>query len=268
MQLDDRHGSAFLPLAFFDQRLVQRSVECYTRSRAVVENAAGGLRKSAAGGQMRAMSKSRETTLLERLTFFSDAVFAIAITLLVIEIKPPVVHHADDAALGNALLALIPQYIGFLVSFAVIGRFWLGHHRLFGLLARSDDKLIVANLLLLFGIAFMPFPTAVFSDYVNFRTATFLYAAWLVVLGFANWRLIKVALRPELLDQHHDTALAAHIKRGAWLPILIGLFAGAAAFVGSLATLAVLVIGPVVGSYILNIVRRRKLPAPRKGNGR
>ncbi len=206
------------------------------------------------------MSKSRDTTLLERLTFFSDAVFAIAITLLVIEIKPPVVHGAGEEALRNALLALIPQYIGFIVSFFVIGRFWLGHHRLFGLLARSDDKLIVANLLLLFGIAFMPFPTAVFSDYVNFKTATFLYAGWLVLLGLAHWRLIKVALRTELLDPHHDAALAAHIKRGAWLPIVIGILAGTAATVGPLATLVVLMVGPAAGSYVLGHIRRRKLP--------
>jgi uncharacterized membrane protein len=191
------------------------------------------------------MSLTKDATLLERLTFFSDAVFAIAITLLVIEIHPPVIHGASNAALTEALLHLTPNYVGFLVSFCVIGRFWLGHHRLFGLLARADDRLVLANLALLFGVAFLPFPTAVLSEYFSLPSATLLYAGWLVVLGLANMAVVRSALRPALLDPDHDIALARRIRIGAWLPIVVGLGAAAASFVGPLWVLLVLVLGPI-----------------------
>ena len=212
------------------------------------------------------MSKRHDATLLERLTFFSDAVFAIAITLLVIEVRVPEIHGATEAALREALIELIPKYVGFIVSFFVIGRFWLGHHRLFGMLSRADDRLIFANILLLLGIAFMPFPTAVFSEYVNLKTATFLYTGWLMVLGFFNWNLVRIALSDGLLDPEHDPILARHLRRGTWLPLLIGLLASAAAFVGPLIVLLVLVIGPIAGSSLLHWTRGRR-PEPEISSG-
>jgi uncharacterized membrane protein len=205
------------------------------------------------------MSKSHDATLLERMTFFSDAVFAIAITLLVIEVRVPEIHGATDAALGQALIALIPKYVGFVVSFFVIGRFWLGHHRLFGLLRSTDDRLTYANILLLLGIAFTPFPTAVFSEYVNLKTATFLYTGWLIVLGLLNMRLVHVALRAPLLDPEHDPVLASHLRHGTWLPIVIGLAASLAAFAGPLIVLLVLLAGPVLGAFVLHRTRRPML---------
>ena len=71
---------------------------------------------------------------LERLILFSDAVFAIAITLMVIEIKIPEIHRNEvtDELLVNKLGELIPKFIGFLVSFLLIGQYWVVHHRLFG----------------------------------------------------------------------------------------------------------------------------------------
>ncbi len=101
---------------------------------------------------------------LERLTFFSDAVFAIAMTLLVVEVKLPALHHPTGPQLGQALLDLIPNYVGFLVSFLVLGRFWLAHHEVMGLLKAADKRLVSVNLFLLLGVAFMPFPTAIISD--------------------------------------------------------------------------------------------------------
>ncbi|WP_448663187.1 TMEM175 family protein [Sphingomonas sp. CJ20] len=202
------------------------------------------------------MKANRESTLLERLTFFSDAVFAIAITLLVIEIRPPVLHGADDAALRAGLLALAPNYIGFIVSFFVIGRFWLGHHRLFGQLARADDRLVFANLVLLLGIAFLPFPTAVFSEYANLRTATLFYAGWLVVLGLFNANVVRLALRPSVLAPDHDPLVVRRIRYGVWLPILIGLGAAAGAYVAPVWVLSVLVLGPVLGAALLRWIVR------------
>ncbi len=205
-----------------------------------------------------ARREDRERTLLERLTFFSDAVFAIAITLLVIEVRLPDLHAPGEAMLQQALIDLIPKYVGFVVSFFVIGRFWLGHHRLFGMLRRADDRLVFANLLLLLGIAFMPFPTAVFSEHVGLATATALYAGWLVIVGLFNWRLIGLALRDDhLLPGDFDPRLRRQLLIGRWLPIAIGALAMAAVLVHPLAPLLVLLIAPLIGSLIIRALTRK-----------
>ena len=213
------------------------------------------------------MSTDRDATQLERLAFFSDAVFAIAITLLVIEVRVPDLHAATHAAtdgeLQHALLALIPKYIGFLVSFIVIGRFWLGHHRMFGMLRRADNKLIAANLMLLFGIAFMPFPTAVFSEYAGLRTAALLYTGWLVVLGLFNWRLIGIGVgeKSGLLAEDFDPAARRLLLTGRWQPIAIGLSAMAATLVHPTLPLLVLVLGIPLANLIVRLATRRE-PKP------
>lgn len=119
---------------------------------------------------------------LERLVFFSDAVFAIAITLLALEIRLPAGDFSDDAALWQALLAIPDAYLAFAISFWVIASFWLGHHRLFLHIQRYDDRLLLLNFLLLMLIAFVPFPTTLISDYGN-RTATIFYASTMVAIG-------------------------------------------------------------------------------------
>ena len=97
--------------------------------------------------------ESRKQFQLERMILFSDAVFAIAITLLIIEIKIP---HFDDAItqqqLANALLKKLPEFLGFILSFVVIGQFWISHHRLFGYIMDYTPKLLWLNLLMLLWI--------------------------------------------------------------------------------------------------------------------
>jgi uncharacterized membrane protein len=119
---------------------------------------------------------------LERLVFFSDAVFAIAITLLALEIRLPAGDFTDDAALWQALLAISGAYLAFAISFWVIASFWIGHHRLFLHVRRYDDRLVLLNFVLLMLIAFIPFPTTLLSDYGN-RTATIFYASTMVAIG-------------------------------------------------------------------------------------
>lgn len=106
---------------------------------------------------------------LERLILFSDAVFAIAITLLVIEIKIPEIHGVEvsDKALLHELSHLIPKFIGFLVSFLFIGLYWTIHHRMFGFVTSYDKKLLRLNLFFLFFIALLPFSTGFYSEYAG-----------------------------------------------------------------------------------------------------
>lgn len=138
---------------------------------------------------------------LERLILFSDAVFAIAITLLVIEIKIPEVHGTKDhpitdKAVGTELLYLIPKFIGFLVSFLLIGQYWIVHHRMFSFVVNYTSKLIWLNILFLFAIALMPFSTGFYSEYVRYSlmTPVIFYTANIALLGLANffmWRYLS-----------------------------------------------------------------------------
>lgn len=103
-----------------------------------------------------------------RLEAFSDAVIAIAITLLVLEIHVP---ELDDdrstTALWGALRHLWPEYLGYLISFLTIGIMWANHHEIFKHIARTDHYLILINSLFLLCIGFLPFPTALLSRFLG-----------------------------------------------------------------------------------------------------
>jgi uncharacterized membrane protein len=131
----------------------------------------------------------------DRLLFFSDAVFAIAITFLALDLRLPA-HVAPDqpagsAALWAALGALWPRYLGFAVSFMVIGMYWLGHHRMFRLINRYNDRLVRFNLIFLFFVVVIPFPTTVLGNYESTQAAVVLYAGNLALTGIMQlviWR--------------------------------------------------------------------------------
>jgi len=154
---------------------------------------------------------------LERLIFFSDAVFSIAMTLLALELRlPHDIAYLVNEELTRALLGLWKQYLAFMTSFVVIGAFWLAHHRKFRYIRRYDRGLLSLNLLLLMSVAFIPFPTAVLSDYGN-RTATIFYALSMSVTGLltaAIWwhatrdhRLVDADLSPRVIRRERWRAL-------------------------------------------------------------
>lgn len=137
----------------------------------------------------------RKEFQLERLILFSDAVFAIAITLLVIEIKIPEIHeNVSDKALLNSLVHLIPKFLGFLISFMLIGLYWTVHHRMFGFVTSYTRKLLVLNLVFLFFIALMPFSTGFYSEYAGpdlfryqLKTPMTFYVLNFCCVGFTNY---------------------------------------------------------------------------------
>ena len=193
---------------------------------------------------------------LERLMFFSDAVFAIAITLLVIEIRLPATEFGNDAALGRALLHLIPHYIGFIVSFFVIGRFWLGHHKLMGFVIDWDDGLMWRNTCLLFTIAFLPFPTAVISEVGPSWLGVLSYAGWLGMAGIANFALMHHVMRTPALLAAPLTIEERKGLRSAWLPLLLAPCAAGAAFIEPIWGVLALSIGPFVLALALRLLNR------------
>jgi uncharacterized membrane protein len=105
----------------------------------------------------------------------SDGVFAIAITLLILGLAVPIVRPADAPKLAHALVALWPNFLAYILSFAVIGIMWNNHHMLFRTVARIDRTTFFLNLLLLGITAFIPFATAVLGTYPSLKPAPVMY---------------------------------------------------------------------------------------------
>lgn len=155
---------------------------------------------------------------LERIAFFSDAVFAIAITLLALEIRLPEGDFAANAALTDALLSMWPKYLAFAISFWVIASFWIGHHRMFLGIKRYDRRLIVLNFVLLMLIAFVPFPTTLISEYGN-RTATIFYALTMVAIGLTMASITLYASGPGHLVDAPQRSIWR--QRGMWRSVAV-----------------------------------------------
>lgn len=143
----------------------------------------------------------------DRVLFFSDAIFAIAITLLVVDIRVPgpTVSHINSARL---LLNAVPQMVGFGISFAVIGMFWVGHHGIFRHIVAMDRPLMWLNLLFAGTIAFLPYPTSLLSVAGNQTPAIVFYAVWVSLAGLAEAALWVYACRvPGLLREDTPATL-------------------------------------------------------------
>jgi TMEM175 potassium channel family protein len=143
-----------------------------------------------------------------RLEAFSDGVFAIAITLLVLEITVP---HVTDEGLASALGDEWASFFGFGLSFITIGIMWINHHALFRDVERVDHVLLVLNLLLLLGISFVPFATAVLAENLNESdprlVATLLYAGTFTTTAvFFNAIWLYASRGNRLIDRHTSAA--------------------------------------------------------------
>ncbi|MBV9930381.1 MAG: DUF1211 domain-containing protein [Alphaproteobacteria bacterium] len=169
---------------------------------------------------MSATTKTDHT--LERLVFFSDAVFAIAITLLVLEIKVPVLPKGSpDALYWQALLDLIPSFMGYVLSFAVIGVFWIGHHRAFAMAGRYSGRILGWNMGLLCVIAFMPFVTAFDAHNLNQHVPGMVYCGTLLVAGLLNAAVVHVATGAAMVAPETETARIRYARRRS-LSVILG----------------------------------------------
>lgn len=161
-------------------------------------------------------SSDRPDHPLERLIFFSDAVIAIAITLLIIEIHAP--HLPKSSPSTDYLISLVnllPKFFSFFVSFFVIGAFWSGHHRAFALAGHYSERIVGPNLMLLCSIAFLPFSTAFMGDNIGETVPTAFYNLSLIVTGLLNIRLVYlVTSSPVVSAQASAETIAICRSRG------------------------------------------------------
>jgi uncharacterized membrane protein len=191
----------------------------------------------------------------ERFIFFSDAVFAIAITLLVLDLKLPAGQN------GPLVWApLIPKLIGFGLSFYVIGRYWLSHHALFEAVQGYDRPLLWVNLAFLAGVAFLPFPTSVVIQLPAGSGAVGFYALSLAGVGLLMLALVLTARRPHLLAPEATRGETVHLAIATAGAPLVFLLTAAVAVVWPREALWMLLLLSPVGwlcERLGRIVRRR-----------
>ncbi len=156
-----------------------------------------------------------EGPALERTTTFTDAVFAIAMTLLVLELRVPEVQPAQ---LPAALLGLVPPYLTFALSFTVVGLIWLSHHRKFKMIVRYTQTLLRLNLLMLLLVASLALPTAVLGRYGDQVIAVVVYAGFASAVGLLMSMIWLYAWRRQLVDERVDRAVFRYVL-GESLPI-------------------------------------------------
>lgn len=167
--------------------------------------------------------QERQKFQLDRIALFSDAVFAIAITLLVIEIKVPVVSYEKelfDHEFSHALKEMIPEFIGFFISFIVIGNYWRAHHTIFGYVTDYNRKLINLNTWFLLTIVCMPFTTAMMSKYIYLKPYIF-YCANVVLSGLIQLRLWHFIINPKnQVSGFIPEGMKQYKKYSSWVVII------------------------------------------------
>ncbi len=159
----------------------------------------------------------------DRIVNLSDGVFAIAITLLVLDIRVPDIPEGMVAAeLPAALLSLWPKYFGYVLSFVVISTLWVIHHSIFRPIRTYDRGLLYLNLLFLMFVAFVPFPTSLLGEYGNHQLPVTIYAGTLAVgrllLTAIHWYSTR---NDRLVDKAQDTReVRFFLIRGLAMPVI------------------------------------------------
>lgn len=170
---------------------------------------------------------------LERILLFSDAVFAIAITLMVIEAHPPHLEHGLTFTESlHSFTEVIPMIVGTILSFGLIGLFWHRHHNLMQHLVAYDNHFIKINMALLLSIAFIPFSTAFVFHNEPSSLPFLIYNLNYIVTTLINLRLYNYALNPKnkLVTKEYTEELKS-VRKNAWFSVTIFIIVIIVAFI-------------------------------------
>jgi uncharacterized membrane protein len=192
-----------------------------------------------------------------RVEAFSDGVFAIVLTLLVLDLLP-----GEQGQTGEQVLAAWPRYLAFLTAFGTVGSIWLSHHAAFSRIRRVDPAALVLNLGLLLATSLAPWPTALMAAGIGRsgdeeRTAVLVYSAVTVLVGL-SWILLQrhFARRPELLERPEDVAWMRRNARFSLGSVGVGLLGTALAFVVPIASIVLYLVVP--GLFVVLTLRERE----------
>jgi uncharacterized membrane protein len=156
-----------------------------------------------------------------RIETLSDGIFAIVLTLLVLEIKVPHINHLTDSTeLFLAVSQMLPKFISWVISFLTVCVIWLNHHRLFSNLGKIDGGMFWRNANLLLWCSFIPFPTALMGDYPSNSIAVSLYGMVMLLMALAFVFLRSYALKHE--EILHKECNRLEFKTGTKWSILMG----------------------------------------------
>lgn len=156
------------------------------------------------------IARSVETLISEnRIIDFSDAVFAFAATLLVLKIDLPNLTPTEltSARLAQELFNLWPSYLANIISFLIIGYYWLNHHAIFSLIKKFDQTIIWLNIVFLIFLSFLPFPVDLFGEYSNSNIIVAFYCLSLSIVGFL---LVLIWLYASFNHQSIEKDLSRH----------------------------------------------------------
>jgi uncharacterized membrane protein len=189
-----------------------------------------------------------ESLGLERIVFFTDAVMAIAITLLAIDLRVPEIEPSLALAeLPRQLAAIMPNVLTFFISFVVIGIYWISHHRYFSYIKRYDTRLMLLNLMFLFFIACMPFVAGLLGRYTSVPIALILYTLALAALGFSMALIWFYASQDHrLIEPGLDSNMIRAMNIRLFVAPLVFLLAVPFAFVSSSAVITIWWLSPLV----------------------
>jgi uncharacterized membrane protein len=194
---------------------------------------------------------------LNRIEAFSDGVFAIVVTLLVLELEVPSLHDAGSASeLGRQLIGLLPKFVSWLISFIIVCKFWLNHHHILNLARHADYGMVWINCIFLMFQSFVPFPTAMMGTYPDNPLAV---SGFGVVMAFNTLLFIALhthilwhLLKPELAD-----TVIPHIIRKSFVGVLSYLVGAVVAWFEPYAAFVIYLLTP-----LFFVVPPQRHPAP------
>jgi uncharacterized membrane protein len=198
-----------------------------------------------------------------RIEAFSDSIFAVVLTLLVLEVHVPQVDDSDVShELAHRVLSMAPKFLAYGLSFVIICVWWVAHHHLFRVLARSDRGLLWINCLFLLWLSFIPFPTAMIGDYPKEAFAVMSYGAVMTLAGL-SFCLMRyyTFFGADLVDQRIDKSLLKRAMLRSALNPLLHAIAVAIAPLSTRAAIVLYAILPVV-FFVPSGLERHSLPKP------
>ncbi len=192
------------------------------------------------------MRRFREGKLrLGRIEAFSDGVFAIVVTLLVLGLNVPSLTHPDSAAeLGGKLIALLPTFLSWLISFVIVAKFWLNHHYVLGLASHANYGMVWLNSIFLMFQSFVPFPTGLMGTYPTNPLAVSLFGAVMALNTLLFIALHAYVLR-NLLKPELRGAVDPNIIKKSFVGPVFYLFGAGMAWVNPWLSFALYLITPL-----------------------